>query len=114
MFKKTKEGDEEILRGVDEMGIVYKVDKNRGLTKEVLCEDYGVRHMKANKKWDPSASWASTTTELSVEDHLVELKGFAQYIDSAISKTINLPNNYSFENFKHCILMHIRQGILRD
>jgi hypothetical protein len=28
-FKLTKEGDEQILRGVDEFGTVYKIDKNR-------------------------------------------------------------------------------------
>ena len=113
MFKTTKEGDEEILRGVDSAGVVYKIDKNRGLTKEVLCEDYGVRHLKASGKWNPRAEWAATTTELSVEDHLVELKGFAEYIDSAISKTINLPNNYSFDNFQALYLTAYNTGYIK-
>ena len=45
MFKFDKEGDEEILRGVDKDGVVYKIDTNRGLTKEVLCENYAVRFL---------------------------------------------------------------------
>lgn len=101
MFKFTKEGDEEILRGVDPAGVVYKIDKNRGLTKEVLCEDYGVRFMKRIGKWNPKASWAVTAMSLNVNQHLDDLKGFARWVDAAISKTINVPNDYSFEQFKN-------------
>lgn len=100
MFKETTEGDETILRGVDDFGTVYKIDQNRGLTKEVLCEDYGVRKMKELGEWDPNAEWAATTLDLEVDDHLNDLKGFARWIDSAVSKTINVPNDYSFDGFK--------------
>lgn len=100
MFKFTKEGDEQILRGVSPNGTTYKIDKNRGLTKEVLCEDYGVRYMKNKKQWNSSAEWAATTSSLSVADHVDDLKGFARWVDSAMSKTINVPNDYPFEQFK--------------
>jgi ribonucleoside-diphosphate reductase alpha chain len=106
LFKFAKEGDEEILRGVYEGSLagdphttVYKIDKNRGLTKEVLCEDYGVRFLKARGEWNAEADWACTTMNLSVEDHVSDLKGFARWIDSAISKTVNVPNDYPFEDF---------------
>jgi ribonucleoside-diphosphate reductase alpha chain len=113
MFKKCKEGDEEILRGVDKDGVVYKIDKNRGLTKEVLCEDYGVHQLKQLGEWDPKADWAATTTHLKVGEHLQELKGFAQYVDSAISKTINLPNDYLFEDFKTLYLDAYQTGYIK-
>lgn len=113
MFKKAKEGDEEILKGTDANGTVYKIDKNRGLTKEVLCEDYGVRFLKQKDAWDPKADWAATTTQLSVDDHLNELKGFAQYVDSAISKTINLPNDFSYENFSTLYLDAYKTGYIK-
>ena len=100
LFKFAKEGDEDILKGVGPDGITYKIDRNRGLTKEVLCEDYGVRFLKAKGEWDPKADYAVTTTELTVEDHLNDLKGFARWVDSACSKTINIPNNYPYEAFK--------------
>jgi len=99
MFKFTKEGDEEILRGVDHNGVVYKIDRNRGLTKEVLCEDYGVRYMKRIGEWDPTADWAATTVSMSVNDHVNDLTGFAKWIDSAMSKTVNVPNEYPFSAF---------------
>jgi ribonucleoside-diphosphate reductase alpha chain len=113
MFKKAKEGDEEILQGTDSNGVKYKIDKNRGLTKEVLCEDYGVRFLKSKNEWDPKAEWAATTTQLDVADHLSELKGFAQYVDSAISKTINLPHDYSFDAFQNLYLDAYKTGYIK-
>lgn len=103
VFKTTKEGDEEILKGTYN-GITYKIDKNRGLTKEVLCQDYGVRYLKEKGEWDPTADWAVTTLNLEVSDHVSDLKGFARWVDSAMSKTVNVPNNYSFERFKDIYL----------
>lgn len=87
MFKFAKEGDEEILRG-EHNGIVYKIDMNRGLTKEVLCQDYGVRWLAQRGEWDPKAEWAVTTLNLSVQDHVEDLKGFAKWVDSAMSKCV--------------------------
>jgi len=88
MFKFTKEGDEEILKGKGPDGTVYKIDKNRGLTREVLCQDYGVRYMKRAEEWDGRYGWTSTAMDLSVNDHLNDLKGFAPYVDSAMSKCV--------------------------
>lgn len=113
MFKLTKEGDEEILRGVSPSGTVYKIDRNRGLTKEVLCEDYGVRHMKQHKQWNASADWAATTANLNVNDHVSDLKGFAKYVDSAMSKTVNVPNEYPFEDFKNIYLDAYNSGFVK-
>lgn len=112
MFKFTKEGDEEILKG-KHGGIVYKIDKNRGLTKEVLCEDYGVRHLKSRGEWDKDAEWAVTTSNLSVNDHVRDLKGFARWLDSATSKTINVPNEYPFEDFKNIYLDAYSSGYVK-
>jgi len=113
MFKFAKEGDEEILKGTTEDGTVYKIDKNRGLTKEVLCEDYGVRYLKRLGEWDENADWAATTTNLSVEDHVNDLKGFARWIDSAMSKTVNVPQSYPFEKFQNIYLDSYRSGYVK-
>lgn len=112
LFKFTKEGDEQILRGVHN-GTVYKIDRNRGLTKEVLCQDYSVRQMKELHEWDPKADWAVTTTNLSVKDHINDLTGFARWVDSAMSKTVNVPNNYSVEDFKNIYLEAYQSGYVK-
>jgi ribonucleoside-diphosphate reductase alpha chain len=111
-FKFVKEGDEEILRAEID-GTVYKIDKNRGLTKEVLCEDYGVRHMKRLGEWDPSADWAATAMSMKVEDHVSDLKGFARWVDSAMSKTVNVPNDYPLEDFKNIYLDSYNSGFVK-
>jgi len=113
LFKFAKEGSDTILRGVDASGVVYKIDKNRGLTKETLCEDYGVRYLKEIGQWNPKANWAVTTEQLSVEEHLRDLKGFAKWLDSSCSKTVNLPNDYPFEAFENTYLDAYKSGVLK-
>jgi len=113
MFKFSKEGDEEILRGKDNNGTIYKIDKNRGLTKEVICEDYGVRHLKKNNEWKPKAKWAATTKDLTVDDHVNDLKGFARWVDSAMSKTINIPYDYPFEKFQDIYINTYKSGYVK-
>jgi ribonucleoside-diphosphate reductase alpha chain len=104
LFKFDKEGDEEILKGVFK-GVTYKIDRSRGLCKEVACKDYSVRYLEERGEWNPEADWAITALGgLTAEDHLSDLIGFTYYIDSAASKTINLPYDYSFEDFKNIYL----------
>lgn len=95
----AKEGDEEILRTTFE-GRVYKIDRNRGLTSEEVVEDYAVKFLKSIGEWDETADWASTTTTLGANEHVDVMKVCSKYIDSAMSKTINLPEEYSYEDFK--------------
>ncbi len=113
LFKFVKEGDDEILRGVSDDGIVYKIDRSRGLCKEVLCEDYGVRYLKAMGKWNPSADWAVTTANMTATDHVSDLIGFSKWLDSACSKTVNVPQNYSFNDFKDIYLDSYNSGVVK-
>lgn len=112
-FKLTKEGDEDVLRGVDSNGTTWKIDRNRGLTKEVLCEDFGVRYRKQRGNWDPEADYVVTTAELSVNEHVEDLEGFARWTDSACSKTCNIPNEYPFEAFKNLYLQVYKTGYIK-
>lgn len=113
LFKFAKEGDEEILKGVYN-GITYKIDRNRGLTKEVECKDYGVRYLESRGEWDPHADYARTAlTGITPEEHLNDLKGFTRYIDSSASKTISLPNDYPFEDFKNIYLDAYKSGHIK-
>lgn len=104
MFKWSMEGDEKILVGKDKNGVVYKIDKNRGLTKEVECRDIAYDYLVKNDKWDAKADWAVTAMNLSVEDHIRDMIGWYEWIDSSISKTVNLPNDYPYEKFQNIYL----------
>ena len=95
----VKEGDEELL-ATDFEGKVWKFDRTRGLLKEEWIEDYGVRRLKEEDKWNPEAPSATCTTDLNVDAHVNTMAIFAHWVDSAISKTINLPNDYPYEDFK--------------
>lgn len=112
-FKMVKEGDDDILRGIDASGTVWKIDRSRGLTKEVICEDYGVHYLKELGEWDADADWAVTTTQLTVADHVEDLRGFARWTDSACSKTCNIPHDYPFEDFKDLYLDVYNTGVIK-
>jgi ribonucleoside-diphosphate reductase alpha chain len=112
LFKFTKEGDEPILRGVWD-GVVYKIDKNRGLVKEVACKDYSVRYLENLGKWDSNADYVISALDLTANDHLNDLIGFMRYIDSSASKTINIPFEYSFEDFKNVYLDAYNSGVVK-
>lgn len=106
------EGDE-ILLFTKYNGIVYKIDKNRGLLKETPIVDYGVKRLKELGKWDDKAEWAHGSDKLSVDDHILTLEVFAKYVCSSISKTINLPQSYSYDDFKNVYLKAHETGVIK-
>lgn len=95
----AQEGDEDILIATFN-GDKYKFDKSRGLLKESRVRDYSVRFHEANGTWDSSAKWAATAFDLNIDDHVKTMKVFSKYVDAAMSKTVNLPANYPYEDFK--------------
>ena len=78
-------------------GITYKYDKNRGLTKVALVEDYGYSLLTSEEK---EASHIVVAHDLTINEHLNTMIVFAKYMDAAVSKTINIPADFSFEDFK--------------
>ena len=109
LFKFDFEGDEQILKGIYN-GTTYKIDKNRGLVKEVYCKDYSVRYLESINDWNPDDDSVISALDLTADQHLNDLIGFMKYIDSSASKTINLPNDYSFDNFKDIYLKAYKSG----
>ncbi len=114
IWKWTKEGDENILI-TEHGGETYKFDRNRGLTKEEWIEDYAVSLLKKDNEWDQEklqdAKWKTFAMNLDIDAHINTLKIFAKYIDSAISKTINVPNNYPFADFQDVYFKAWKAGI---
>jgi len=98
-WKWIKEGNDWNLK-IKYKNIVYRIDQNRGLTKETLIEDYAVKKLKELNTWNPKEKWAVTTTTLDINAHLNTLKLFSKYVTQSISKTVNIPRNYAFNNLK--------------
>jgi ribonucleoside-diphosphate reductase alpha chain len=108
----TKEGDEDILI-IEFEGKVYKFDHNRGLVKEELIEDYAVHMLKESGEWDADADWAVDIFGLTIKEHIDTMKVFAKYICSAMSKTINVPNDYPYEDFKNIYMDMYKSGVIK-
>ncbi len=102
-WKWAKEGDENILV-TNFKGTVWKFDASRGLLKESMIKDYGVHMLQKNNQWDQDAEWAKTSFNLNITDHVNTMSVFSKYIDSAMSKTVNIPNDYPYEDFKDLYL----------
>ncbi len=107
-----KEGDENLMR-TEFGGYVWKFDKSRGLLRENVVMDYAVRFLESKDQWDPKADWAATTTELSIDEHINTMAIMSKYIDSAMSKTVNLPNDYPYEDFKKLYIDMYNTGTIK-
>lgn len=115
IFKAIKKGTDDVLKGTFE-GVDYEIDKNRGLIKASLVTDYGWQFVKDNFSQDEITEMDArgvfaTTEELTVDDHINTLKEIAVYTDMNSSKTVNLPENYSYESFKGLYLDAWKAGI---
>lgn len=113
-MKFAMRGDEQILKGSFN-GKNYEIDKNRGLVRANNIEDYGWKLAKEIYKENiekmEKQGIFCTTNDLSVDDHLNTLSIISRYTDQACSKTVNIPNNYSFDNFNKIYLEAWNRGI---
>jgi len=91
-FKETIINGEKFLMSTDEK---YRIDMNVGLCEKIVIQDYGYKIAKENNFENTYGAM-----ELSVEEHLAVLGLFSKYIDLSVSKTINIPEDCSLEEFK--------------
>lgn len=108
----AKEGDENILitKFKDE---VWKIDTSRGLLKESHIKDYAVDYHEKNKTWVEGADWTATAFQLNIDDHVKTMKVLSRFIDSAMSKTVNVPNDYPYEDFKRLYWEVYKTGTIK-
>lgn len=107
-LKLTKIGSDDVLVGSFN-GEDYQLDKDRGLVKKNILEDYGWKFVKENFSESQIKEMSSknifvTTEELTVNEHVDVLKVIAKYVNMSSSKTVNIPNDYSYDNFKNLYL----------
>ena len=106
-------GDETVLRCQEEGHTHWQLHPTRGICKDQTVKDYAVRHMEQDGTWDPDADWAVTTRDLTVDDHLAQMKALAPFVDSSMSKTVNVPNDYPFEDFKELYKKAHDTGVIK-
>lgn len=103
-MKFTKRGTDDILKGSFE-GVEYEIDKNRGLVKATIVEDYGWKYLKNTCTVEEleqlkNAGRLATANELMIDEHVNVLKLISHYTDMNNSKTVNLPKDYEYNDFK--------------
>ncbi len=108
-----EQGDETVLRCQEEGHTHWQIHPTRDICKDQEVKDYAVRHMETDGTWDPDADWAVTTRDLDVDDHLTQMKALAPFVDSSMSKTVNVPNDYPFEDFKELYKKAHDTGVIK-
>ena len=107
IFKATLRGNEQILRGTIN-GTTYQIDKGRGMIKPMKVMDYGYRQIK---QLGLSQEGLVDINQLSVQDHINMLAASAKYVNQNQSKTINIPQKYSYQQFKDVYMQAWRKKI---
>ena len=84
-----------------------KVTNDDGTKRDEKVYDYAVlkfeEHFGEHYNCDADDWWANymaTAQDLTPEDHIVMQAVLQKWVDSSISKTVNLPEDISFEKFK--------------
>jgi ribonucleoside-diphosphate reductase alpha chain len=92
-------------------GHVRHVLQPDGSRREESVEDHAFRRWRALKgEAEPPADIFVDAQTLSPADHLAMQAVAQDFVDSSISKTINLPRDISFEAFKHVYEEAYAQG----
>ncbi|HQR78486.1 MAG TPA: adenosylcobalamin-dependent ribonucleoside-diphosphate reductase [Burkholderiaceae bacterium] len=83
-----------------------------GTKQEYIVEDYAYRlykRMGGDENQLP-AGFVSAL-EMSARDHMKMIAAVQPYVDAAISKTVNVPEDYPFEEFKNLYLEAWKSGL---
>lgn len=114
ILKREKKGGEDIWIGIYD-GIKYLYDpNNRGLC---ICEpvrDYGYQWLLDNvfteEDWQ-GTNYIVTTSDLTVENHLDVQEIVQRNLNQSTSKTVNIPSDYPFEDFKNLYMQAWERGL---
>jgi len=83
-----------------------------GTHREIAVEDHAWRLYRHLKGADAPLTPAFVTAlEMSAQAHQQMVAAVAPFIDTAISKTVNVPEDYPYDEFKHLYLQAWRAGL---
>lgn len=84
---------------------------NRGLCEIRKVYDYGWKWVSDNFSDEIESTYMVDSTTLTVDEHLNMQAAMQKYVDQSISKTIIVPNDYSYEEFKKAYMTAWRLGL---
>ncbi|MGI9408019.1 MAG: adenosylcobalamin-dependent ribonucleoside-diphosphate reductase, partial [Hyphomicrobiaceae bacterium] len=100
------------IEPVFDLSYSRKITQPDGSSRTETVEDYAWRMFRrhAGKNIEPPDTFV-TAQDLGPEEHLRMQAALQPYVDSAISKTINCPENIPFEDFENIYLSAWEQGL---
>lgn len=87
-----------------------KVLQPDGSHQTEAITDYAIRLFQHLRPGDPIPPQFVTAQDLKVSEHLAMQAAVQDYIDSSISKTINVPEDYPFEDFQQIYFQAYKAG----
>lgn len=87
--------------------------REQGAVRECEISDRAIAALMQANEWSDTADWSACAMDLDIEAHVRTLEVFARHVDSAISKTINVPEHCSFDAFKTVYLDAYRSGVIK-
>ena len=92
-----------------------RVQRNKrmadGQIKAFLLDDHAYRVFKHVKGEDAESEVFVTAQSISVKDHLAVLGAVAPFVDAAVSKTVNVPEDYPFVDFQQVYVEAWKMGL---
>lgn len=121
ILKETKQGDSVAWAGeYNGTNWLYE-PHNRGLCITETVRDYGVQWVMDNYPEDyevqeglfslPVEYYMVTTNDLNVMDHINIQEIVQSNMNQSTSKTLNVPNNYDYEEFKNLYMEAWKRGL---
>ncbi|MFW6219543.1 MAG: hypothetical protein ACOC33_01615 [bacterium] len=111
LFKEIKKNDFTYWEGEYNGKKYYYEPHNRGICEVYILRDYGYQWLLDNKPYE-KINTKITANDLDINDHL-NIQSICQYYcNQSVSKTINLPNRYSFSNFKNLYIDAWKRGLV--
>lgn len=107
-------GDATAWKGEYQGKLYYYEPHNRGLCVIEPVMDYGYAWVKEHYPEDieSGASHITSAQELSVQDHLDVQLEVQKYLNQSVSKTVNLPHEYPYEDFKDLYMKAWKGGLV--
>ena len=92
----------------------YYEPHNRGLCQVDTVQDYGYRWLLKYFPEDieAGADYLVTSADLSVSDHVDMQAAIQRHVNQSVSKTINLPKDYPFEDYRETFIDAWKKGLI--